>query len=106
MTYGLFGGRDSSAQLLHHPIIESIATELHTTCTSVLLSWARAKGLVVVFGSSDVSHIRENVAATGSPVSLTPQHIANIDSMEGDVARVFGWKGVVDLDSVDIGFTK
>jgi diketogulonate reductase-like aldo/keto reductase len=100
LAYGFFGSREST--LLDKEEVKLIADDLKISCGNVLLAWARAKGLVVVFGSSSKEHIQENYAFFDSHISLTVAQMSLLDSLEEKYGTlVMGWKGVVDLDSVE-----
>lgn len=99
LGYGIFGSRE--AALLEKPELISIAKEIGCSVGNVVLAWAKQKEIVVVFGSTSESHIRENLKE--QDVVLTESHVALLDSMEDRYGtHVMGWKGVVDLDSVDL----
>lgn len=99
MAYGVFGSRELA--LLENEEVKRIAAELNCTAGAVLLAWARAKELVVVFGSQKKEHITANLSEE-RPVQLRREHMEALDALEGRLGtRVMGWKGLVDLDSVD-----
>ena len=56
-----FGGRGHTAALLGDGTISAIARDHGVTSAQVILRWNLQKGVVVIPGSSDPDHIRENL---------------------------------------------
>ena len=54
------GGRGHTAELLGDSVISEIATEHGVSSAQVILRWNLQKGIVVIPGSSDPDHIKEN----------------------------------------------
>lgn len=54
------GGRGHTAELLGDPVISEIAAAHRKSSAQVILRWDLQKGVVVIPGSSDPEHIREN----------------------------------------------
>ncbi len=54
------GGRGHTAELLGDPVISEIAQAHGVSSAQVILRWNLQKGVVVIPGSSDPDHIREN----------------------------------------------
>ncbi len=99
MAYGVFGSREKD--LLGNATIVRIANAVGCSPGRVLLSWACHKRLLAGFGSENEQHIREN-ALPGSVVDLSTEHLAAIDALEEEnQTMVFGWRGLIDLDSAD-----
>lgn len=55
-----FGGRGYTKELLNDEVIVSIANNHNVTSAQVILRWNLQKGVVVIPGSSNPDHIREN----------------------------------------------
>lgn len=55
-----FGGRGHTAELLNDPVISAIAKTHHVSSAQVILRWNLQKGVVVIPGSSNPDHIKEN----------------------------------------------
>ena len=54
----------------------------------------------MVFGSASRAHIEENLR--GATARLSDEQMAAIDGLEAaHGTRVFGWDGLINLDSVD-----
>lgn len=56
----LLGGRGHNAELLGDSVISEIATEHGVSSAQVILRWNLQKGIVVIPGSSNPDHIKEN----------------------------------------------
>lgn len=54
------GGRGHTAQLLNDPVISEIAKAHNVSSAQVILRWNLQKGVVVIPGSSNPDHIKEN----------------------------------------------
>ena len=54
------GGRGHTAELLGDPVITKIAANHNVSSAQVILRWNLQKGVVVIPGSSNPDHIREN----------------------------------------------
>lgn len=55
-----FGGRGHTAELLGDPVISEIAETYNVSSAQVILRWNLQKGVVVIPGSSNPEHIKEN----------------------------------------------
>ena len=62
MSWYPLGGKGMTDELLHHPLIEKIAKKHHKTNAQVILRWHIQMGFVVIPGSKNVDHIRDNYA--------------------------------------------
>lgn len=100
MAYGVLGSRRDD--LLGNPTIVDIAQRHGVTSARVLIAWARAKRVCVLFGSKNPEHIRAN--AMPDDWILPAESEKEIDGMEAKYGRrVMGWqKNEYDLDAVDI----
>jgi diketogulonate reductase-like aldo/keto reductase len=101
-VYGVFGCRDDS--LLENETIKSIAAKRNLSEAAVLLLWAKSKNVCILFGSTKRDNIEANYQILQQDDSaLTPEDLQEIDQIEEKCGtKVFGWKGVYDLDSVDV----
>lgn len=78
-----FGGRGHTAELLGDETIASIAAAHGVTSAQVILRWNLQRGVVVIPGSSDPAHIRENLDLFGfSLTSGEMEQIAALDRNE------------------------
>lgn len=55
-----FGGRGYTSSLLNNDVIKEIASNHNVSSVQVILRWNLQRGVVVIPGSSNPSHIREN----------------------------------------------
>ena len=55
-----FGGRGYTSELLNDPVISKIASDHNVSSAQVILRWNLQKGVVVIPGSSNPNHIKEN----------------------------------------------
>ncbi len=55
------GGRGYTKALLNDPVIVKIAEAHHVSAAQVILRWDLQRNIVVIPGSSDPDHIRENL---------------------------------------------
>ena len=75
-----FGGRGHTAELLGDPIISEIAENHGVTSAQVILRWNLQKGVVVIPGSSNPEHIRENLDLFG--FELSEEEITQINALD------------------------
>ena len=57
-----FGGRGYTKELLNNEVLLEIAEYHNVTVAQVILRWNLQRGVVVIPGSSNPSHIKENTA--------------------------------------------
>lgn len=78
-----FGGRGHTAELLGNEVISSIAGAHGVTSAQVILRWNLKRGVVVIPGSSNPDHIRENLDIFGFELSEEEmEQIAALDRGE------------------------
>lgn len=75
-----FGGRSHTAELLGDEVIVDIAGAHGVTAAQVILRWNLQRGVVVIPGSSDPDHIRENLDILD--FSLTEEDMARIAALD------------------------
>ena len=75
-----FGGRGHTAELLGDPVISAIADAHGVSPAQVILRWNLQKGVVVIPGSSDPDHIRENTDIYR--FSLTEEEMDRINALD------------------------
>lgn len=75
-----FGGRGHTAELLGDEVIVDIAGAHGVTAAQVILRWNLQRGVVVIPGSSDPDHIRENLDILD--FSLTEEDMARIAALD------------------------
>lgn len=77
-----FGGRGHTKEILGDSVITEIAENHGVTSAQVILRWNLQKGVVVIPGSSDPEHIKENLDVFG--FELTDDEIAEINALNRD----------------------
>lgn len=75
-----FGGRGHTEELLEDETISSIAQAHGVSSAQVILRWNLQKGVVVIPGSSNPEHIRENLDLFS--FSLTDEEMARINALD------------------------
>ena len=75
-----FGGRGYTAELLGNEVISDIAKEHGVTSAQVILRWNLQKGVVVIPGSSNAEHIKENLDLFG--FELTEDDMNRINALD------------------------
>lgn len=74
------GGRGHTAELLGDPVISEIAEAHGVSSAQVILRWNLQKGVVVIPGSSDPDHIKENNELYH--FSLTDEEMQRINALD------------------------
>lgn len=77
-----FGGRGYTSELLGDPVISAIAKAHGVTSAQVTLRWNLQRGVVVIPGSSNSDHIRENLDLFG--FALPENEMAQIAALNRD----------------------
>ena len=62
MSWYPLGGKGMTGELLNNPIIVNIAKKHHKTAAQVILKWHVQMGFIVIPGSKNVNHIRDNIS--------------------------------------------
>jgi len=72
---------------LQSSILSDVATQLGATPMQIALAWLlhRARNILLIPGTSSVSHLRENLAAAG--LSLSNEVLARLNTIETESAR-------------------
>lgn len=77
-----FGGRGHTREMLGDETISAIAEDHGVTSAQVILRWNLQRGVVVIPGSSNPDHIRENLDIFG--FELTEEEMSQIASLNRD----------------------
>lgn len=77
-----FGGRGHAKEILGDSVITEISENHGVTSAQVILRWNLQKGVVVIPGSSNPEHIKENLDVFG--FELTNDEIAEINALNRD----------------------
>lgn len=75
-----FGGRGHTSELLNDNVIVEIANNHNVSSAQVILRWNLQKGVVVIPGSSNPEHIKENTKLYD--FELTPEEMDKINSLD------------------------
>lgn len=75
-----FGGRGHTGELLGNETISAIAEAHRVTSAQVILRWNLQRGVVVIPGSSNPEHIRENLDLFG--FELSDEEMEKINSLD------------------------
>ncbi len=74
------GGRGHTAELLGDETITAIAEAHHVSSAQVILRWNLQRGIIVIPGSSNPDHIRENLDLFG--FELTDEEMEKINALD------------------------
>ncbi len=77
-----FGGRGYTKELLNDEVIVEIAKNHNVSAAQVILRWNLQKGVVVIPGSSNPSHIKENTEIYH--FELTDEEMSQINALNRD----------------------
>ncbi len=77
-----FGGRGHTKELLGDEVISAIAKAHGVTSAQVILRWNLQKGVIVIPGSSNPEHIKENLDVFG--FELSKEEMAQINALNRD----------------------
>ena len=61
MSWYPLGGKGMTAELLNNPIVADIASKHHKSTAQVILKWHVQMGFIVIPGSKNVDHIKDNI---------------------------------------------
>lgn len=77
-----FGGRGHTQEMFADPVLKDIAAAHGVSVPQVILRWNLQRGVVVIPGSSNPQHIRENLALFG--FELSPAEMEQIAALNRD----------------------
>lgn len=77
-----FGGRGHTKEMLGDSVISEIAEKHDVTSAQVILRWNLQRGVVVIPGSGNPEHIKENLDVFG--FELTDDEMKRIESLDRD----------------------
>ena len=61
MSWYPLGGKGMTGELLNNPIIINIANKYHKSTAQIVLRWHTQMGFIVIPGSKNVEHIKDNI---------------------------------------------
>ena len=62
MSWYPLGGKGMTAELLNNEIITNIADKYHKSSAQIVLKWHTQMGFIVIPGSKNVDHIKDNIS--------------------------------------------
>ena len=61
MSWYPLGGKGMTGELLNNPIIMNLANKYHKSTAQIVLRWHTQMGFIVIPGSKNVEHIKDNI---------------------------------------------
>lgn len=81
IAYQGFSLLTANLEAIHHPVIGRIAESANATLAQVVFAFARTVGIVPLTGTSDIEHMREDLAS--QHLTLTPEAVEAIERLTG-----------------------
>jgi diketogulonate reductase-like aldo/keto reductase len=81
IIYQGFSLLTANAEVLRHPLITSIATRANATPAQVVLSFARAVGMLPLTGTSNPEHMKQDLDS--AELTLSADEVLAIESLSG-----------------------
>lgn len=81
ILYQGFSLLTANQEVLHHPLIASVAASAGATPAQVVFAFARAVGMLPLTGTSNAEHMKQDLASRN--LSLPPEAIQAIESLAG-----------------------
>jgi diketogulonate reductase-like aldo/keto reductase len=81
IIYQGFSLLTANQEVLHHPLIASLAATANATPAQVVFSFARGIGILPLTGTSDAQHMKQDLAARN--LTLPPEAVQAIESEAG-----------------------
>jgi diketogulonate reductase-like aldo/keto reductase len=81
IIYQGFSLLTANQEVLHHPLIASLAASAKATPAQVVFSFARSVGILPLTGTSDAWHMKQDLASR--EVALPPEAVQAIESLAG-----------------------
>jgi diketogulonate reductase-like aldo/keto reductase len=81
IIYQGFSLLTANAEVLHHPVVTELATRVNLTPAQVVFTFARAVGMLPLTGTSDATHMKQDLASPG--LTLPPDAVQAIESLVG-----------------------
>lgn len=100
MSWYPLGGKGMTKELLNNPIITSLAHKYHKSPAQIILRWHIEMGFIVIPGSRDINHIKENIDLFDFNLNSDDMNlIASLNNgnrhyyrTEEDLKRFYDWK--------------
>jgi diketogulonate reductase-like aldo/keto reductase len=81
IVYQGFSLLTANPEVLRHPVVASIAAGQKVTPAQVVFRFARAVGMLPLTGTSDVAHMKQDLASRD--LALSPDEVETIESLVG-----------------------
>jgi diketogulonate reductase-like aldo/keto reductase len=81
IIYQGFSLLTANQEVLHHPLIASLAASANATPAQIVFSFARAIGILPLTGTTDAEHMKQDLAARN--LTLPPDAVQAIESVAG-----------------------
>jgi diketogulonate reductase-like aldo/keto reductase len=81
ITYQGFSLLTANPEVLQHPPLIALAAQMNATPAQVVFAFARAVGILPLTGTSNVAHMKEDLASLN--LTLPPEVVPAIESMAG-----------------------
>lgn len=81
IIYQGFSLLTANVEVLHHPLISSLAARARVTPAQTLFAFARAIGMLPLTGTSDENHMKDDLASR--EITLPSEALAAIESLAG-----------------------
>lgn len=81
IIYQGFSLLTANQEVLHHPLIASLAASANATPAQVVFNFARAAGILPLTGTADAEHMKQDLASRD--VTLPPEAVQAIESLAG-----------------------
>jgi diketogulonate reductase-like aldo/keto reductase len=81
IIYQGFSLLTANAEVLRHPVVSGIAARANATPAQVVFAFARAVGMLPLTGTSDVEHMKQDLASTG--IALSKDAVRAIEAIAG-----------------------
>jgi len=79
IIYQGFSLLTANQEVLHHPLIASLAASANATIAQVVFSFARRVGILPLTGTTDAEHMKQDLDSRG--LMLPPEAVSAIESM-------------------------
>ena len=85
MAWYPLGGKGMTAELLNSEVIKSLANKYNKSSAQIVLRWHIEMGNIVIPGSKNVEHIRDNLNIFD--FELSSEDMASIASLDNETRR-------------------
>jgi diketogulonate reductase-like aldo/keto reductase len=79
ITYQGFSLLTANQEVVHHPLIASLATSAKATAAQIVFSFARSIGILPLTGTTNAEHMKDDLASRD--LTLAPESLQAIESL-------------------------